>query len=179
MDPALSHKVRRTLSFFQNSTVNQLERRAAAETWRSGVLGSSRASLAPVPAPAPVSRRDKTAANVAATSFGVQPYNSPHQTELGQVRASVYRTTTSDSRREPSSQWLLPPPKTTRPQDRTDVQRCLWALFFCRGKSRGRNRAARGQRGNMAVPWASYDLMELPGVLGFKRGLVLLSTCLT
>ena len=113
------------------------ERSAAAETWRSGVLGSSRASLAPVPAP--VSRRDKTAANVAATSFGVQPHNSPHQTELGQVRASVYRTTTSDSRRGPSSQWPLPPPKTTRPQDQTDVQRCLWARFSCQGKSRGRN----------------------------------------
>ena len=123
--------------FFQNSTVNRLERRAAAETWRSGVLGSSRASLAPVPAP--VSRRDKTAANVAATSFAVQPYNSPHQTELGQVRASVYRTTTSDSRREPLSQWLLPPPRTLVPQDRTDVQRCPWARFSCQGKSRGRN----------------------------------------
>ena len=122
---------------FQNSTVNRLERRAAAETWRSGVLGSSRASLAPVPAP--VSRRDKTAANVAATSFGVQPYNSPHQTELVQVTASLYRTTTSDFRRGPSSQWLLPPPRTTRPQDQTDVQRCPSALFSCPGKSRGRN----------------------------------------
>ena len=123
---------------FQNSTVNRLERRAAAETWRSGVLGSSRASLAPVPAA--VSRRDKTAANVAATSFGVQPYNSPHQTEVGQVTASLYRTTTtSDFRRGPSSQWLLPPPRTTRPQDQTDVQRCRWDRFSCRGKSRGRN----------------------------------------
>ena len=123
---------------FQNSTVNRLERRAAAETWRSGVLGSSRASLAPGP-PAPVSRRDKTAANVAATSFGVQPYNSPHQTELVQVTASLYRTTTSDFRRGPSSQWLLPPPRTTRPQDRTDVQRYPWDRFSCRGQSRGRN----------------------------------------
>ena len=122
---------------FQNSTVNRLERRAAAETWRSGVLGSSRASLAPVPAP--VSRRDKTAANVAATSFGVQPYNSPHQKELVQVTASLYRTTTSDFRRGPSSQWLLPPPRTTRSQDRTDVQRCRWARFSCQDKSRGRN----------------------------------------
>ena len=124
---------------FQNSTVNRLERRAAAETWRSGVLGSSRASLAPVPAPPAVSRRDKTAANVAATSFGVQPYNSPHQTELVQVTASLYRTTTSDFRRGPSSQWLLPPPRTTRPKDQTDVQRFPWAQFSCRGKSRGRN----------------------------------------
>ena len=142
MDPAPNHKVRRTWSFFSelHSEPAGEERRAAAETWRSGVLGSSRASLARTSTTSPpVSRRDKTAANVAATSFGVQPYNSPHQTELGQVRTSVYRRTTSDSRRGPSSQWPLPPPRTTRPQDQTDVQRCPWARFSCQGKSRGRN----------------------------------------
>ena len=152
MDPALSHKVRQTWSFFQNSTVNRLERRAAAETWRSGVLGSSRASLAPVPAP-PVSRRDKTAANVAATSFGVQPYNSPHQTEVVQVTASLYRTTTSDSRSGPyRHNGSCRRPEQHGPRTKRMSRGARWPYFPAEAKA-GEETEQRGAEGGT---WLSH-----------------------